>query len=249
MHIIPFGKNQGLAGETPQALTQGVEPAFDMCRLAFGFADHVMTAKLENMPVSLPMVAEGEAMHISVGQSPPQTDGAGFRAIAHPEGNHLSGATTQCQPQPKFLHLVADKRLQLIQFQHIIPLGRLFSDPVSQLAIHRSQRLPKDELDPSQVHALTYGPLHLTAQCFCITRLSQQRAILATVFAMIFLCAFVVMAVFDHFPLPYLGHGCIIIVFIMGVLCKLTWSFVLQNLFYFIGQVVTTTASYTLLKL
>ena len=70
MQVIPFWECQRLAGKTSQALTEGIEPTFNMIGLAFIFANHAMELRIKDVSIGLPTITEGGAADILAGNAP-----------------------------------------------------------------------------------------------------------------------------------------------------------------------------------
>jgi hypothetical protein len=118
MKAIQLGKVQGFAPKPSQALTQGIEPTFDMVGFPAAFADRLMTVDGENRLVRIPEIAERVAAFVGARDAQPEVQTTRFTAVTYEIGDNLPGAAAQRHPHPALVGFLEDKRPQLIQFQH-----------------------------------------------------------------------------------------------------------------------------------
>jgi len=88
---VGFGKREGFANETRQALAQGIEPAFDMIGLAAFLAYRLMAITGENQGVSAPEVAERIAAFPGAWDALPQAQATGLAAVTDEPGDNNAG--------------------------------------------------------------------------------------------------------------------------------------------------------------
>ena len=181
-----------------------------MIGLSAVFAHRLMAIQGKNTLVGIPEVAERVAPLASERNSPAELQTTGFAVVANEIGHNLSRATTQGYPNPPLIFFPQHKRPYFIEFPHVIHLGfierigqgRQLLRPVGQPPAHRASRQTKQTLKPSQADPFEHRSFHLCARVLPLARLGEQWAITLAVFAVIFLCTFVIVSVFHHVVTP-----------------------------------------------
>ena len=99
MHLRAFGKGQGFAHETAQALAECVVETFDMVGRP-PMVGCLMLGGRQDIVIALQVVGMQWALTIGSGDSTPEQPGGGIAAGAEGIGHDLTGSATQGQPQP-----------------------------------------------------------------------------------------------------------------------------------------------------
>lgn len=86
MKMVGFGKGQGFADTSSQALAQGIEPTLDTVGLTAVFADRLMTVSGKDALIRIPEIAERVATGVGVWNAPPELQATGFGAVTDEEG-------------------------------------------------------------------------------------------------------------------------------------------------------------------
>ena len=202
MKTVGLGKRQGFTNETSQSLAQGVEPALDMVGFAAVFADRLMTVSGKHALIRVPGITERVATGVGAWNAPPELQTT--VAVRSPmKWHNLACAAAQGNPHPALIGLPEHERPHVIQLQHIFRLssnqrrfqwGQVLRPGLNPVGDGTPQET-KQALDAPQTEAFQHRAFHLSAHPLIISWLSVQRAIARAALAVIFLVAFVIMAV------------------------------------------------------
>ena len=123
MHSVAFGKGEGFADETSEALAKRAVPAFDVAGFTVALAAQAVGAPWKHLIVSQPEVAaRGPA---PVVRRDACTQGAGTLGgtISHEVGDDLAGLATKGNPHPARVRLATHEAPEFVQLQHVAGFG------------------------------------------------------------------------------------------------------------------------------
>ena len=170
------------------------------------FAHGLMPIQGENSLISIPAIIERAAALVRQRDASPELKTTGLRAVTDEVGHDLPSAATQGHPHPALVGFLEHERPQLIQFQHIIRLGRgqlrfqgrqLGCPPFNPTG-YRPSRNAKEPFNATQADPLQNSALDLLAYGCIVAPLGAQCAITRTGIAVIFLAAFVISSIFHQ---------------------------------------------------
>lgn len=119
-----FGKREGFAGETSQALAQGIVKTFNVVGGATAVGGVVLPGR-EDVMVALQVIGVEGARPVGRRDALPKQPGGGVVARAQSVSDDLTGAAAQGQPQPDHPQpTTPDNAPQLIHFQRVSRFAR-----------------------------------------------------------------------------------------------------------------------------
>ncbi len=118
VHLVLLGERERLSNKTSQTLAQGVVPALHMHQLSAFLAHRLMALLRDDRPISLPEIAVAIPTFIAFGNPLPQPPTSSLAALTDNVGDHLTSVAPQGDPYPAFVGFLADKRPQLVEFEH-----------------------------------------------------------------------------------------------------------------------------------
>jgi hypothetical protein len=121
-----------------------------------------------------------------------------FSAIPNEVRHNLTGTPTQGHPDPALLIFFEHKRPDFIQFQYILQTS--FRQCLFQGRQHlRPSFNPSgDGSTRNSQQPFQHGALDLNAPLVPVPALHQNRSVATTIFAGVFLCALIIMSIFDQ---------------------------------------------------
>lgn len=124
MHLLGLAERERLAHEPRQPLAQGIVEALDVVGLPAAFAYRNVLRFGNNLLVSVPEVRERHGTAQKWRHLLPEQAAGRFAAVSNRKSDDLACAAAQGEPDPALVLAASHKRPQLIEFQHIVCLGR-----------------------------------------------------------------------------------------------------------------------------
>ncbi len=206
MILIRLGKGECLSHITPKPLAQRIVPPFHMCSLPSFLSNTAMGCSRENVSISMPKIAEGMAVFVSLWNRLPEAETGRFAAVTYDECHYLPRSAAHGCPHPPFLLFLLYKTPDFIQFENIIwccrqkgllDIGQFLNMGFEPLR----NRLPRNDKDPcnsTQTATLQTSPQHGLLLRFRIRLLWLEHAICTTVLAMVVSISATIGSIFDN---------------------------------------------------
>ena len=116
---VPLGEGEGLADEAPDALAQGVVPAFHVRSFPGLLAGTAVTPLREDRRMGLPEVTEAAALAAGFRHPLPRNPAGAPAVVAVGEGPDLAGPVAHHRPESALAPAPPHERPRLVESGHI----------------------------------------------------------------------------------------------------------------------------------